>query len=363
MLAVAVLAAFGAKWLWSILADRRRLVYLIAVAISLLIIIEYLSVPIPSISVPVKNKIPEVYKWLAAKDGDMAIIELPLPQHQQSLYLKEAPRVYYSVYHWKKLVNGYSGYFPPLYRELQQRWRTNSLEQNIKDLIDLRVKYLILHSSLYEEKKLKDILLGLSKLKKEVKFVEKLGEKLKKEVKFVEKLGEAYVYELNHPEQQEQKRISLDRTKPLSKKGWKANSNVHKRKTLLAIDGNMSTRWNSGPQKKGIFFELDLGRPYQIRGLSLKLGPKYFRGLSLKLGPKYLDYPRAYYVDLSTDKINWTTVASQEKTSFPLTAFIKGSTISLDIPFSPTPARYIKITNTGEDKTYYWSIYELDVFE
>ena len=164
-------------------------------------------------------------------------------------------------------------------------------------------------------------------------------------------MGEAYVYELNHPEQQEQKRISLDRTKPLSKKGWKANSNVHKRITLLAIDGNMSTRWNSGPQKKGIFFELDLGRPYQIRGLSLKLGPKY------------LDYPRAYYVDLSTDKINWTTVASQEKTSFPLTAFIKGSTISLDIPFSPTPARYIKITNTGEDKTYYWSIYELDVFE
>jgi len=113
----------------------------------------------------------------------------------------------------------------------------------------------------------------------------------------------------------------------------------------------MSTRWNSGPQKKGIFFELDLGRPYQIRGLSLKLGPKYS------------DYPRAYYVELSTDKINWTTVASQEKTSFPLTAFIKGSAISLDIPFSPTPARYIKITNTGEDKAYHWSIYELDVFE
>jgi len=164
-------------------------------------------------------------------------------------------------------------------------------------------------------------------------------------------LGEAYVYELNHPEQQEQKRISLDRTKPLSKKGWKANSNVHKRKTLLAIDRNMSTRWNSGPQKKGVYFELDLGRLYLIRGLALKLGPKYS------------DYPRGYQLELSQDKIKWVTVASQEKTSLPLTAFIKGADISFNIPFEPAWARYIKITTTREDKAHYWSIYEIEVFK
>lgn len=337
MLPVAVLAAFGAKWLWSSLAFPRRVIYLMGVSICLLIIIEYLSIPLPYLRVPVNNKIPEVYKWLAAKEGDLAIIELPLPQPQQGFYLKEAPRVYYSLYHRKKLVNGYSGYFPPLYRELQQRWQRNCLEQNIQELRELRVKYLILHFSFYKKKRFGDILQRLSKLKKEVKFVKKLGE--------------AYVYKLLPLEHRTQKIITWDKTKALSKKGWKAEASVKKRKASLAIDDNISTRWSSGPQKKGIFFELDLGRPYLIRGLSLKLGPKYS------------DYPRGYQVELSTDKIKWMTVAREEKTDFPLAAFIKGSDISLNISFSLSPARYIKITNIREDKSHHWSIYELEVFK
>ena len=103
-------------------------------------------------------------------------------------------------------------------------------------------------------------------------------------------------------------------------------------------------------KKRGLF-ELDLGRLHRIKGLSLKLGTKP------------LDYPRGYRVELSPDKIKWIKVAEEEKTTLPITAFLRANDLSLDIVLSPAEARYIKITNTGEDKVYYWSIYEIDVLE
>lgn len=336
MFALAVLAAFGIKTLFSSFHLKKRIKYLLASLFMIIILIEYLSIPIPLKSVAVKENIPEVYKWFSQQKNEFPIIELPLPGPEERVSLVECPRLYYSTYHWKKLVNGYSGYFPPLYDELKRRWQRHSFGENINDLIDLGVKYIILHASSYSEEELKKILHRIKDLKKQIMPVGRWDE--------------AYVYELASSARASE-RISLEEAKTVPKKGWSVHSNVNSEKAKLVIDKNLTTRWESGPQKKGVFFELDLGQLYSIRWVSLKLGKKIH------------DYPRGYCLQLSKDKITWTTVAEEETSTLPLSAFLKFQDLSFDIIFPSHQTRYINIINTGEHKAYYWSIYEIEVYE
>jgi len=336
---LAVLAAFGIKAILSPLPRlKRRMSLVIITPFMLLILVEYLSIPIPWITIPAKRDIPEVYKWLSAKKEDFALVELPLPKPGEFTYKKECPRIYYSTYHWKKLVNGYAGYFPPLYYELERRWANEPLEQNIKDLKNLGVKYIILHSSLYEEDELKSIMSEIAVLEGQIQFVKQLDE--------------SYVYELIYfPEDQEKEILEVKRL-ILPKDGWSATSNVNEGNAKHVIDGDMSTRWHISGQKFDVYFEFDLGRIYRIKGLSMKLGVNS------------LDYPRSCRVELSADGKEWRLAAHKENDLLPITAFLKPKDLSLDITFSPAEARYIKITNTEKkEENRWWTIYEMEFFE
>ena len=54
---------------------------------------------------------PAIYHRVAALPADTVLLELPLGDPNWDLY-----SVYYSIVHWRPLVNGYSGFFPPGYR-------------------------------------------------------------------------------------------------------------------------------------------------------------------------------------------------------------------------------------------------------
>jgi len=96
---------------------------------------------------------------------------------------------------------------------------------------------------------------------------------------------------------------------------------------------------------------LDLGQLYTIKGLSLKLGTSYN------------DYPRGYKVEVSSNGVEYVTVKEEQKTQMPATAFMYPKQMNLYLMFKPTDARHIRITQTGEDNVFYWSIHEIDVFE
>jgi hypothetical protein len=336
MFSLAVLAAFGTKALLASLRLKKRQSCLVGIFLSCLLLVEYMSIPIPIERVRVKEDIPEVYKWLATQKDDFALIELPLPKLKERIGRIECPRMHYSTYHWKKLVNGYSGFFPPVYNELRRRWQNLPLKQNIHDLKRLGVRYVVVHSDQLEEEELNAFLSGMMQLEKDVRFVSQLER--------------AYVYELIYSAQEKYELISFDKSLSLPKNEWIAFSNVKSHEVNLAYDGDLSTRWDTGPQKKGYFFELDLGQVHKIRGFSLKLGTKLH------------DYPRGYRVEVSTDKKIWETVAQDEMTVLPIKAYLQAKDLSFDVVFYPVEARYIKIINTGEDEVYYWSIYEMDVF-
>lgn len=141
VLAVAVLAAFGVARLPGRVRHQawgRGISGVLAAAI----LIEFVTVLGPLTPVPAET--PEVYQWLAGQPGDFAIVELPFPSPTQAHY--EARRLYYSTVHWKRLVNGYSGHFPPDYWEQADRLRAFPGPEAVALLRDLGVRYVLLHA-------------------------------------------------------------------------------------------------------------------------------------------------------------------------------------------------------------------------
>ena len=338
MLSIAVLAAFGIKSILSFFQNKKKLTYFAALPLIMLILLEYLSIPISMETVPVKENIPEVYKWLKAKKDDFSLLELPLPKSKREIAWIESPRLYYSTFHWKKLVNGMSGYFPPLYTELRRRWQIEPLEQNIEDLQILGVKYIILHSSSYEDEKLNKIMSDISKLKERIKFVTRQGE--------------AYVYELVPLLKGSAKEVLASKFQTIPNIEWTATSNVNKGNVKYVLDGDISTRWNIRGREYDVYFEFDLGRIYRLKGLSMKSGSNP------------LHYPGSYRVEVSDDGVEWIMVTQKENFLSPITIFLKPKDISLDITFPSIGARYIKFINTEKKvEERWWSIYEIEFFE
>ena len=54
---------------------------------------------------------------------------------------------------------------------------------------------------------------------------------------------------------------------------FKVSANINNTEAGLAIDGNPLTRWSSlRSQEPGMFFQVDLGADYVVKGFSLFLG-------------------------------------------------------------------------------------------
>jgi hypothetical protein len=128
---LAVLAGFGAARI-----RRRGAVVLAAVLVS----IEYLSRPIPLVTIPTEP--PQAYAdVLRDNDGNppTTLFEFPASAQDDPTYM------YYSTFHWQHLANGYSGFFPPSYIFLVNQ------VQNIPDDMSLMVikshgaRYLLIH--------------------------------------------------------------------------------------------------------------------------------------------------------------------------------------------------------------------------
>lgn len=174
-LAVSVFAAFGiARILGRFEGSLKK--FGITVIFSILILFESASIPLHMPSVATGDAIPDVYKWLAAEKSDFAIIELPLPRKLEDVPWKEPKRLYYSTYHWKKLVNGYSGYFPPAYDFLyQEGMKDFPSNASIGLLKQLGIRYLIIHSAEFGEE-WEGIKNGLQKHKYTLRYFKQFGE-------------------------------------------------------------------------------------------------------------------------------------------------------------------------------------------
>lgn len=107
---------------------------------------------------------------------------------------------------------------------------------------------------------------------------------------------------------------------------------------LQAIDGTVNTRWSSGAAEDGTeWFLVDLGAR-----------ASHLTRVVLDTNKDPSDLPVAYALELSTDGAAYTQVAAG------------AGAIITTINFADTPARYIRIKQTGVGVSW-WTIHELTI--
>ncbi len=333
MLGLSVMSGWGVLRL----AGRRKtakFATLIAGAAAALVIIEGLAVPIPLSPVPVGDRIPAIYADVARLPENAVLVELPMPGRDGD-ESDEAPAVYFSSYHWRRIVNGYSGNAPPGYRLIREAMENFPSVATLDLLRDLGVEYVLIHGRGYRAPKGEEMLRGLDAFGTLVEPV-------------AEKDGD-HLIRLKLPPAAAAPAGEVLRPVGDAKK-WSAVATLNPKDAHLAFDGDPATGWSTGyRQRKGDSFEIDFGESLE------------FRKIELRLGTNPLDFPRDFVVEASADGGTWFRIF-ERRGFFPA---VDKRTIEdvldyvVPIPVEPTSARRVRITLNGSHAERHWSIAEI----
>ncbi len=328
---LSVLSAYGVAYLAGRIPGRKRWRASASVLLVLVLLAEYASFPLKFWHAP--REIPAVYGWLAGREEDAAIVELPMPRSAGTVF-REAKYMYFSTFHWKNMVNGYSGFFPPTYWTVNRVMQTFPSPASI-DMIDvLGVRYVVLHLGKFDREDRRRIQEELP------------GASGRLELEFSS--GSDCVYRVEAGDSM----ASPVPSREVSTAGWSAKATHQGAHASLAFDGDIGTRWHSAaPQEPGMAYEVDTGA---VRTLTK---------LSLLLGSSHDDYPRDLEVRVSSNRRTWPEIEGVVPLSELLRSYLDNVSPRIDLAFSPVEARYLRLVQRGRDRTYYWSIHELIVYE
>jgi hypothetical protein len=155
-LALAALAGYGAAWV-----SRARLGRAILIVAAVVAVLEGTRVPFivngayalrdfntPEARLLRPARAPAVYREVAAQPSDAVLIELPLGPPDFDLRA-----MFYSVVHWRPLVNGYSGFYPPHYGRLITALSEipRHADVSMEALRSTGATHLILHQAAYRD--------------------------------------------------------------------------------------------------------------------------------------------------------------------------------------------------------------------
>lgn len=153
LLFLGALAAHGAVAVLERLS--RRVHPFAAAALVGLVLLEYWVAPLRLIRYPIQA--PPLAQFLRQRP-DGAIAHFPTSRH-------DTEYLYTSTFHWKPMVNGYSGYFPPSYGRRLRVLESFPDARSIGHLMGEGVRYLVIHESFYKaSSEPAAILLALQKL-------------------------------------------------------------------------------------------------------------------------------------------------------------------------------------------------------
>jgi hypothetical protein len=129
-------------------------------------------------------------------------------------------------------------------------------------------------------------------------------------------------------------------TSALNRSTWKVSASVSSGNATLAIDGNATTRWNTGgPQLSGQWFTIDFGKPEKIEQIILDVAKS----------PS--DSPQKYQLFVSDNGTDWYGPGVSGS----------GADVMTVVSFPSTTVQYVRIIQTGS-KGSWWSIHEVYAF-
>ena len=138
---LAVLAGFGYAFFAAALRSRSRVILLLALLTAVLLE-DFTTISL----VTYPNTAPPVYRLLASQPPGV-VAEFPTRPGYDAKY------EYLSIFHWKPLVNGYSGFSPPVYNRRIQDLRRFPDPFSLRVLRRAEVRYVVVHESGYADER------------------------------------------------------------------------------------------------------------------------------------------------------------------------------------------------------------------
>jgi hypothetical protein len=143
-LSLVVLASYGVARLTSHIR-RASLRYGVAVVLAAGFIFEaWSSRPLEQ----VWPHAPAIYQWFKGRSPSV-IAELPAAFDEAHLWKPETAYMYFSTFHWQRLLNGYSGAFPQSYYSFRRATASFPDDSSVRTLREQGAEYVVLHEDLY----------------------------------------------------------------------------------------------------------------------------------------------------------------------------------------------------------------------
>jgi hypothetical protein len=247
------------------------------------------------------------------------LLSLPLGNPDEDLVA-----MYRGMSHGKPIVNGYSGNFPAWYWWLQRGIAARDPSM-LDELAAFGVNEIVLDTSFDPDGALD-------------RYARSRATRLD------DARGRYAVYRLSSTH----KPVGFTLGPALPIRAIEVNVNPALIKALT--DGDLLTRWETGPQMGTEELIMDLGETRPIAAVVLEIGP---------FGT---DSPRDLQIDLSDDGQQWTEAWRGSSTGLMFAATIHNPRrVPLTYRLDGQRARHIRLRQLGRDLTYYWSIAELSV--
>jgi hypothetical protein len=139
LLSIAALAALGVEVMLGHIHLRRAQIVVVGALVCGMTVEYYSRVPLVPLAAP-----PSVYRILQ-QHTEAVVLELPVARPDALAPMPEALYMYYSTTHWKKLLNGYSGFYPKTYVLTLEKLRRFPDEASLTFLETSGVTHIVLH--------------------------------------------------------------------------------------------------------------------------------------------------------------------------------------------------------------------------
>jgi hypothetical protein len=146
-LSLALLSAVAVERLWA--WTRSNVRHGVAAA---LLTVAFLADVWPALELlPVWKKPPAIYASLRATGRPPVLFEYPM--HPNPDWFEEnLPYMYFSMWHWNRMVNGYSGSIPPSYRTLAEKTEGFPRGETVEYVRRLGVTHLTVNCKLWDDR-------------------------------------------------------------------------------------------------------------------------------------------------------------------------------------------------------------------
>lgn len=125
--------------------DRAFVAPAAALVLLMLIGLENIAVPVRLTNpATLARPLPDATRFIAGSDPNAVVLELPMFLDKESLAWPQ----YYSIFHWRPLVNGFSGFFPPGYEAFAAITGEFPGKASLAVLDEIGVRTVVVHNDL-----------------------------------------------------------------------------------------------------------------------------------------------------------------------------------------------------------------------